>query len=418
MDHFEYRDGVLYAEDVNLADLAQTVGTPFYCYSTATLRHHYGVLHNACAKAGLNDTLICYSVKANSNIGVIATLARLGAGADIVSLGELQRAMAAGIMPEKIVFSGVGKTDDEMAAGLEAGIRQFNVESLAELDQLAAVADRLGKTAQVALRVNPDVDAGTHPYISTGLKENKFGIAAESALRVYLNASQMPGILVTGIDCHIGSQLTTVEPFLDAIDRLLLMTDLLAAEGITISHFDMGGGLGVTYGDENPPLPAELMASVRSRFEGKQMMLIVEPGRSIAANAGLFVTSVEYLKHTEHKNFAIVDGAMNDLLRPALYGAWQEIIPVSRRRAPVAVYDVVGPVCESADFLGKDRSLSMEAGDLLAVRSAGAYGFVMGSNYNTRPRAAEVMVDGSAHHLVRKRESLEELLHLESCLPE
>ena len=415
MDHFNYQGETLFAESVSVATLAETYGTPCFVYSRATLERHLRAYQEALS--GVSG-LVCFAVKANSNLAVLNVLARLGAGFDIVSGGELKRVVAAGGDPGKVIFSGLGKTVGEIEQALAAGIHCFNVESEPELERISHVARAHGVEAPISIRVNPDVDAGTHPYISTGLKENKFGIAAESALRVYRDAAQMPGIRITGIDCHIGSQLTTVEPFLDAIDRLLLMTDVLAAEGITISHFDMGGGLGVTYDEEKPPLPAELMAAVRSRFEGKEMMLIVEPGRSIAANAGLFITSVEYLKHTQHKNFAIVDGAMNDLLRPALYGAWQEIIPVSRRETPAAVYDVVGPVCESADFLGKDRSLSVEAGDLLAVRSAGAYGFVMSSNYNTRPRAAEVMVDGTAHHLVRARESVEQLLHLESCLPE
>ena len=415
MDHFNYKDKTLFAENVSVATLAETYGTPCFVYSRATLERHLRAYQTALPRL---SSLICYAVKANSNLAVLNVLARLGAGFDIVSGGELKRVIAAGGDPRKVIFSGLGKTVKEIEHALTEGIHCFNIESEPELERINTIARAHGVEAPISIRVNPDVDAGTHPYISTGLKENKFGISCESALRVYRSAAQMPGIRVIGIDCHIGSQLTTVEPFLDAIDRLLLMTDVLSAEGITISHFDMGGGLGVTYGEEQPPLPAELMTAVRSRFEGRAMTLIVEPGRSIAANAGLFVTTVEYLKHTEQKNFAIVDGAMNDLLRPALYGAWQKIIPVSKRNAPPLVYDIVGPVCESADFLGKDRNLRLEPGDLLAVRSAGAYGFVMGSNYNTRPRAAEVMVDGSTHHLVRKRESLEDLLHPESCLPE
>ncbi|HBW83005.1 MAG: diaminopimelate decarboxylase [Gammaproteobacteria bacterium] len=415
MDHFNYQDKTLFAESVSVTTLAETYGTPCFVYSRATLERHLRAYQKALSRL---SSLICYAVKANSNLAVLNVLARLGAGFDIVSGGELKRVIAAGGDPRKVIFSGLGKTAGEIEYALTEGIHCFNIESEPELERINTIAKTHGVEAPISIRVNPDVDAGTHPYISTGLKENKFGIASESALRVYRSAAQMPGIRVIGIDCHIGSQLTTVEPFLDAIDRLLIMTDVLADEGINISHFDMGGGLGVTYGEEQPPLPAELMAAVRSRFEGRAMTLIVEPGRSIAANAGLFVTTVEYLKHTKQKNFAIVDGAMNDLLRPALYGAWQKIIPVSKRNAPPLVYDVVGPICESADFLGKDRNLSLEQGDLLAVRSAGAYGFVMGSNYNTRLRAAEVMVDGSAHHLVRKRESLEELLHPESCLPE
>jgi diaminopimelate decarboxylase len=342
----------------------------------------------------------------------------LGAGFDIVSGGELERVIAAGGDPGKVIFSGLGKSTAEIEQALKAGIRCFNVESEAELTRINEIALAHGTQAPVSIRVNPDVDAGTHPYISTGLKENKFGIASESALDVYRRAAAMEGISIMGIDCHIGSQLTSIDPFLDAIDRLLQMTDQLAGEGITISHFDMGGGLGVTYGGEEPPHPSELIAAVMGRFSERNMTLMVEPGRSIAANAGIFVTRVEYLKYNDHKNFAIVDGAMNDLLRPALYGAWQEIVPVCRRADSTLVYDVVGPVCESADFLGKDRELALAAGDLLAVRSAGAYGFVMSSNYNTRPRAAEVMVDGDHQYLVRQRESVPALLELESCLPD
>ena len=415
MDHFNYQGETLFAEKVSVATVAETYGTPCFVYSRATLERHLRAYQEALFGV---CGLICFAVKANSNLAVLDVLARLGAGFDIVSGGELKRVIAAGGDPRKVIFSGLGKTVGEIEQALAAEIHCFNIESEPELKRINTVARAHGVEAPISIRVNPDVDAGTHPYISTGLKENKFGIDSGSALSVYREAAQMPNIRVSGIGCHIGSQLTTVEPFLDAIDRLLQLTDILAAEGISISHFDMGGGLGVTYGDEQPPLPAELMTAVKSRFKGREMMLIVEPGRSIAANAGLFVTTVEYLKHTAHKSFAIVDGAMNDLLRPALYGAWQEIIPVSKRNSLELIFDVVGPVCESADFLGKDRNLSLESGDLLAVRSAGAYGFVMASNYNTRPRAAEIMVDGSAHHLVRKRESLEDLLHLESCLPE
>ena len=415
MDHFNYQSNALYAENVSVRAIAETHGTPCFIYSRATLERHLRVYQEAMADL---PHLICFAVKANSNLAVLNVLSRLGAGFDIVSGGELERVIAAGGDPGKVIFSGLGKSTGEIEQALKAGIRCFNVESEAELTRINEIALAHGTQAPVSIRVNPDVDAGTHPYISTGLKENKFGIASESALDVYRRAAAMEGISIMGIDCHIGSQLTSIDPFLDAIDRLLQMTDQLAGEGITISHFDMGGGLGVTYGGEEPPHPSELIAAVKGRFSERNMTLMVEPGRSIAANAGIFVTRVEYLKYNDHKNFAIVDGAMNDLLRPALYGAWQEIVPVCRRADSTLVYDVVGPVCESADFLGKDRELALAAGDLLAVRSAGAYGFVMSSNYNTRPRAAEVMVDGDQQYLVRQRESVPALLELESCLPD
>jgi diaminopimelate decarboxylase len=326
--------------------------------------------------------------------------------------------LKAGGCPSKIIFSGLGKTAQEIKQGLDAGIHCFNVESAAELVRINAIAVARGQRASISLRVNPDVDAGTHPYISTGLKENKFGIASAEALSVYQSAATMPGIKIVGIDCHIGSQLTTVEPFLDAIDKLLELVDELAKMDITLEHFDMGGGLGVTYSDEEPPQPDELINAVRGRFESRGLTLMVEPGRSIAANAGIFLTTVEYIKTTEHKNFAIVDGAMNDLIRPALYSAWQEIVATQTKQGDAQQYDIVGPVCESADFLGKDRQLIVDQGDLLAVRSSGAYGFVMSSNYNTRPRAAEVMVDGKTSHLIRERETVAELFQNEHCLPE
>lgn len=416
MDHFNYRGESLYAEELPLSTIADTVGTPCYVYSRATLERHYRAYETALAG---QPNLICFAVKANSNLAVLDVLARLGAGFDIVSGGELERVIRAGGDPAKTIFSGLGKTEAEIRQALEVGIKCFNVESEAELERISALAQALGKRAPISLRVNPDVDAGTHPYISTGLKENKFGIASDAALAVYRHAATLPGLEIVGIDCHIGSQLTTVEPFLDAIDRLLIMVDTLADEGITLRHFDMGGGLGVPYDGEAPPLPAELIDAVRGRFASRDLMLMVEPGRSIAANAGVFVTRVEYLKCNEHKNFAIVDGAMNDLLRPALYGAWQKIVPVELRAddaRPELSYDVVGPVCESGDFLGKDRPLRVAAGDLLAVRSAGAYGFVMSSNYNTRSRAPEVMVDGDRFTVVRQRETVAQQLALESLL--
>lgn len=415
MDHFNFQGDSLYAEDVPVAALAESYGTPCFIYSRATLERHYRVYQEALS--GLSH-LVCYAVKANSNLAVLNVLARKGAGFDIVSGGELERVLAAGGDPSKVIFSGLGKSISEIERALESEIRCFNVESTAELQRINTIAVSHGVAAPISLRVNPDVDAGTHPYISTGLKENKFGIASEEALQTYRAAAEMDGLELVGIDCHIGSQLTSTDPFLDAIDRLLALVDQLADEGIRLQHFDMGGGLGVTYGDEQPPHPSELIAAVKDRFLERDMTLMVEPGRSIAANAGIFVTRVEYLKRNEHKNFAIVDGAMNDLLRPALYGAWQEILAVENSSANRDVFDVVGPVCESADFLGKDRELAVEAGDLLAVRSAGAYGHVMSSNYNTRPRAPEIMVDGSRHYLVRSRESVQQLFESESCLPD
>ena len=415
MDHFNYQGDTLYAEELPVAELVSQFGTPCFIYSRATLERHYRVYQEALQDC---PRLICFAVKSNSNLAVLNVLARMGAGFDIVSGGELEKVIAAGGDASKIIFSGVGKSQAEIARALQAGICCFNVESEAELERIDNTAQRLQLCAPVSIRVNPDVDAGTHPYISTGLKENKFGIASEQAIDVYRRAAVMAGINVVGIDCHIGSQLTSNEPFLDAIDKLLALVDKLAAEGIRLTHFDLGGGLGVTYGEEEPPHPSDFIAMVRDRFVNRDMTLLFEPGRSITANAGLFVTRVEYLKHTQHKNFAIVDGAMNDLLRPALYGAWQEIIPVEKVDGESLIYDVVGPVCESADFLGKDRSLCLKAGDLLAVRSAGAYGFVMSSNYNTRPRAAEIMVDGNEKFLVRERESVTELYRLESILPD
>lgn len=415
MDHFNYQGNTLYAEALPVAELASQFGTPCFIYSRATLERHYRVYEEALQVC---PSLICFAVKSNSNLAVLNVLARMGAGFDIVSGGELEKVIAAGGDASKIIFSGLGKSEAEIVRALQAGIFCFNVESEAELERIDNTAQRLHLRAPVSIRVNPNVDAGTHPYISTGLKENKFGIASEQAIDVYRRAAEMAGIKLVGIDCHIGSQLTSTEPFLDAIDKLLALVDELSAEGIRLTHFDLGGGLGVTYGEEEPPHPSDFITMVRDRFVNRDMTLLFEPGRSIAANAGLFVTRVEYLKPTLHKNFAIVDGAMNDLLRPALYGAWQEIIPVEKVDGENLIYDVVGPVCESADFLGKDRSLCLRAGDLLAVRSAGAYGFVMSSNYNTRPRAAEIMVDGNEKFLVRERESVSELYRLESMLPD
>ncbi|SHO55529.1 diaminopimelate decarboxylase [Vibrio quintilis] len=416
MDYFNYRDGQLWAEDVTVAQLAQDFGTPLYVYSRATLERHWHAFDKA---VGDHPHLVCYAVKANSNIGVLNVLARLGSGFDIVSAGELERVIAAGGDPAKIVFSGVGKTETEMVRALELGIKCFNVESEPELERLNKVAGSLGKVAPVSLRINPDVDAKTHPYISTGLRDNKFGIAFDRAADVYRLANDLEHLSIQGMDCHIGSQLTNIEPFIDATDRLLALIEQLKSEGIEIRHLDVGGGLGVSYQDETPPQPSEYAKTLLSRLANHQNLeLIFEPGRAIAANAGLLLTKVEFLKHTEHKNFAIVDAAMNDLMRPALYQAWQAIIPVVPREETETVYDIVGPVCETSDFLGKDRSLSVHEGDILAVRSAGAYGFVMSSNYNTRQRAAEIMVDGDQAYVVRQRESLADLWALETQLPE
>jgi len=415
MDYFNYKGDSLFAEAIPVADIAQKYGTPCFIYSRATLERHYGVYQKALEGC---PHLICFAVKANSNLAVLNVLARLGAGFDIVSGGELERVIAAGGDASKVIFSGLGKTEAEIERALQLGIYCFNIESGAELDRIDRIAQRLGKKAPISVRVNPDVNTDTHPYISTGQKENKFGISYEQAIDIYRRAAILEGIKILGIDCHIGSQLTSVQPFLDATDRLLTLADRLANEGILLTHFDVGGGLGVTYGEEEPPHPSELIAMIRSRFANREMTLLIEPGRTISANAGIFVTKVEYLKQTNHKNFAIIDGAMNDLLRPALYGAWQEIIPVNRRQGDGITYDVVGPVCESSDFLGKERVLCIKAGDLLAVRSAGAYGFAMSSNYNTRPRSAEIMVDRDKSYLVRQRETITELFAGESCLPE
>ena len=414
MNAFEYRAGQLFAEGAALSALAERFGTPTYVYSRAHIEAQYRAYADA-----LNGMphLVCFAVKANSNLGVLNVLARLGAGFDIVSRGELERVLAAGGAPEKIVFSGVGKTRDDMRRALQVGVHCFNVESTDELERLQQVAAELGVKAPVSLRVNPDVDAGTHPYISTGLKENKFGIAISDAPTVYARAAELANLEVIGVDCHIGSQLTTLPPFLDALDRLLALIDDLAARGIRIRHLDLGGGLGVQYRDEQPPPAGDYIAAVRERIRGRDLALVFEPGRSIVANAGVLLTRVEYLKHTEHKDFAIVDAAMNDLIRPALYQAWMDVVPVQPRDEAPRSYDIVGPICETGDFLAKGRELALAEGDLLAVRSAGAYGFVMSSNYNTRGRAAEVMVDGEQAHLVRRRETIEELYAGESLLP-
>ncbi len=414
MEAFSYRDGQLFAEGVALPALAQRFGTPTYVYSRAHIEAQYRAY--ADALDGMPH-LVCFAVKANSNLGVLNVLARLGAGFDIVSRGELERVLAAGGQPDRIVFSGVGKTRDDMRRALEVGVHCFNVESTDELERLQQVAAELGQKAPVSLRVNPDVDAGTHPYISTGLKENKFGIDIDNAEAVYARAAELPNLEVVGVDCHIGSQLTSLPPFLDALDRLLALTERLAARGIQIRHLDLGGGLGVRYRDEQPPLAGDYIQAVRQRIEGRGLALVFEPGRSIVANAGVLLTRVEYLKHTAHKDFAIVDAAMNDLIRPALYQAWMNVIAVQPHEGDTRRYDIVGPICETGDFLAKDRELALVEGDLLAVCSAGAYGFVMSSNYNTRGRAAEVLVDGDQAFEVRRRESVQELYAGESLLP-
>jgi diaminopimelate decarboxylase len=414
MDFFEYRDGRLFAEDVDLIAAVAQWGTPCYVYSKATIERHWHAFDDAF---GDMRHLVCYAVKANSNLAVLNVLAKLGSGFDIVSVGELERVLAAGGDAGKVVFSGVGKTAQEMTRALQAGIRCFNVESSAELEQLESVARALAMVAPVSLRVNPDVDARTHPYISTGLKDNKFGIAIEQAFDVYQYIADSDSLRVEGIDCHIGSQLTQVEPFVDALERVLALVDRLQAAGIVLHHLDLGGGLGIQYRDETPPEPQDQIAALMEPLRGRDIEVIVEPGRAIVGNAGILLTEVLYTKHNEDKNFAIVDAAMNDLMRPALYDAWQEIIPVQPdEAAETRCYDVVGPICETGDFLGKARELALRQGDILAVRSAGAYGFTMSSNYNTRPRAAEIMVDGGRHQVVRKRESLTQLIENETIL--
>ena len=415
MDHFNYRGDALYAEAVPLERIAETYGTPCYVYSRATLERHWHAFEDAFAD---HPHLVCYAVKANSNLAVLNLLARLGSGFDIVSRGELERVLAAGGDPAKVIFSGVGKGAEEMRRALEVGIRCFNVESTAELERLNGIAAELGQTAPVALRVNPDVDARTHPYIATGLKENKFGIEIHSAEEAYQRAAALPHLRVTGIDCHIGSQLTELAPILDALERVLELADRLERFGIPIAHLDLGGGLGIRYTDERPPEPADYASALKRHLDGRPYEILIEPGRAIAGNAGVLLTRVEYLKPTRHKQFAIVYAAMNDLLRPSLYQAVQEIVPVRRRSSGTrGVFDLVGPVCETGDFLGKDRDLTLEPGDLLAVRSSGAYGFTMSSNYNSRPRPAEVVGDGATLFLARPRESLESLFAGESLLP-
>ena len=403
--HFEYRGGRLFAEDCDVAALALEHGTPLYLYSAATLGMHLRAWQEPLADRGM----VCYAVKANSNLGVLSLLASRGSGFDIVSGGELHRVLQAGGHPEKIVFSGVGKTSEEIRMALNAGIHCFNVESESELELINAVAEELGVQAPMSLRVNPDVDAKTHPYIATGLSENKFGIDIKIAYDVYARAASLPHINVMGVDCHIGSQLTDLASYWDALDRVLNLVDRLDKSGTVLEHIDLGGGLGVTYRDEEPPVPADLYAGLFERLGDRPQQLIFEPGRSIAANAGVLITKTLVLKESPVKNFAIVDAAMNDMLRPALYQSWMNITPVVEQARRQKNWDIVGPVCETGDFLGKDRSLAIAEGDLLCIHSAGAYGFVMSSNYNSRPRAAEVMVSGKRAHVVRERETIESL---------
>ena len=419
MTAFTLQNGSLHAESVALTHVAEQFGTPAYVYSrsalTAALQEFHDVLNAHPAGAG---ALVCFAVKANSNLAILNLFARQGAGFDIVSGGELQRVLAAGADPQKIVFSGVGKTAEEMRQALEAGIFCFNIESIPELDRLNDIAGELGKKAPVSLRVNPNVDPKTHPYISTGLKAAKFGVAYDDALALYRRAAGLANIAVTGIDCHIGSQLLDPSPFIEALDRILALVDQLAAEGIRIHHVDLGGGLGIKYrADQVQPTVAAYLNPLLDKLKGRGLKVVLEPGRRLVGNAGLLLTRIEYLKAGEEKNFAIIDAAMNDLMRPALYEAWHDIVPVTPRPGVTQDYDVVGPVCETGDFLGQARPLTVQPGDLLAVMSAGAYGMAMASNYNTRPRAAEIMVDGTQVHLIRARESVEQLYAGEKLLP-
>ena len=413
MDFFQYKNEQLYVEDLPVKQLAEEFGTPLYIYSRATLERHWHAFDSAL---GDHPHLICYAVKANSNIGILNVMAKLGSGFDIVSQGELERVLAAGGDASKVVFSGVAKSRAEIMRALEVGIRCFNVESVAELHHINQIAGEMGKVAPISLRVNPDVDAHTHPYISTGLKENKFGVSVDEAREVYKLAATLPHVKITGMDCHIGSQLTELQPFLDATDRLIRLIEQLKEDGITLKHLDFGGGLGVTYTDETPPHPSDYASALLNKLKGyENLEIILEPGRAIAANAGILVAKVQYLKSNESRNFAITDTGMNDMIRPALYEAYMNIIEIDRTLGhEKAIYDVVGPVCETSDFLGKQRELAIAEGDYIVQRSAGAYGASMSSNYNSRPRTAEVLVDGNKAHLIRRRESLSELWALES----
>jgi len=426
MSHFSYRDGVLHAENLPLSKLAQQFGSPLYVYSKAALTANYSAYADACKKAGRGnqDALVCYSVKSNSNLAVLNVLGKLGSGFDIVSGGELLRVIAAGGDPRKVIFSGVGKGRDEMRLALQHDILCFNVESIPEVHRLNEVAGEAGKRARISLRVNPNVDAKTHPYISTGLKENKFGVAYEDALACYRDAAALPNIEVVGIDCHIGSQLLDDAPLLEALDKVIELIDQLESEGIAIHHLDIGGGIGITYDDEQPVAIGDYLARVfarvdawrKEKYAGSAIKVMFEPGRSIVGNAGLLITEVQYLKHGESKNFAVVDAAMNDLMRPAMYEAWHGVQVVQQSQDAARTYDVVGPVCESGDWLARNRELAIQPGDLLALMSAGAYGMTMASNYNTRGRAAEVLVDGDQAHLIRKRENPADLFALETVV--
>lgn len=413
MDFFQYKNEQLYVEDLPVKQLAEEFGTPLYIYSRATLERHWHAFDSALGK---HPHLICYAVKANSNIGILNVMAKLGSGFDIVSQGELERVLAAGGDASKVVFSGVAKSRAEIMRALEVGIRCFNVESIAELHHINQIAGEMGKIAPISLRVNPDVDAHTHPYISTGLKENKFGVSVDEAREVYKLAATLPHVKITGMDCHIGSQLTELQPFLDATDRLIRLMEQLKEDGIKLKHLDLGGGLGVTYTNETPPHPSDYATALLNKLKNyEDLEIILEPGRAIAANAGILVAKVQYLKSNESRNFAITDTGMNDMIRPALYEAYMNIIEIDRTlERKKAIYDVVGPVCETSDFLGKQRELAIAEGDYIAQRSAGAYGASMSSNYNSRPRTAEVLVDGDKAHLIRRRESLSELWALES----
>ncbi|HDV7284382.1 TPA: diaminopimelate decarboxylase [Mannheimia haemolytica] len=416
MNHFEYKNNQLFAEEVAIADIIEQYGTPAYVYSRATLERHWHAFNNAF---GSHPHLVCFAVKSNSNIALLNVMARLGSGFDIVSQGELERVLAAGGEASKVVFSGVAKSHSEIKRALEVGIRCFNIESISELHRINQVAGELGKIAPISLRVNPDVDAHTHPYISTGLKENKFGVSVTQAREVYRLAKTLPNVKITGMDCHIGSQLTELQPFLDATDRLIVLMEQLREDGIELHHLDLGGGLGVPYNGEEPPHPTEYAKALLEKLKGyENLEIIIEPGRAITANAGILVTKVEYLKQNEDRNFAIVDTGMNDMIRPALYEAYMQITEVDKTlNRDKAVYDVVGPICETSDFLGKQRELAIAEGDLIAMRSAGAYGAAMSSTYNSRPQAAEIMVDGNQAHLIKARATFADLWRLEKLLP-
>lgn len=416
MNHFEYKNNQLFAEDVAVSEIIKQYGTPAYIYSRATLERHWHAFNNAF---GTHPHLVCFAVKSNSNIALLNIMARLGSGFDIVSQGELERVLAAGGDPAKVVFSGVAKSHTEIQRALEVGIRCFNIESISELHRINAVAGKLGKIAPISLRVNPDVDAHTHPYISTGLKENKFGVSVTQAREVYRLAKTLSNVKITGMDCHIGSQLTELQPFLDAADRLIILMEQLREDGIELHHLDLGGGLGVPYNGEEPPHPTEYAKALLEKLKDYENLgIIIEPGRAITANAGILVTKVEYLKQNEDRNFAIVDTGMNDMIRPALYEAYMQITEVDKTLdRQTDTYDVVGPICETSDFLGKQRELAIAEGDLIAMRSAGAYGAAMSSTYNSRPQAVEIMVDGNQSHLIKARATYADLWRLEKLLP-